>query len=100
MNTRIHFFPVFCLFLSVTIQQASAADADIQVTSQIHIKARFIEVPKKVLASATFFTNSVAGSMTGIMSDSNFRTLLRALQNQPGVETLAEPEVVTVSGRQ
>lgn len=100
MNTRTHLFLVFCLFLSVTIQQASAADTDTRTTSQIHIKARFIEVPKKVLASATFFTNSVAGAMTGIMGDSDFRTLLHALQNQPGVETIAEPEVVTVSGRQ
>src|SRR5439155_14948253 len=50
--------------------------------------------------SATFFTNAVAGPMTGIMSDPNFRTLLHAFQQQADVETLAEPEVVTTSGRQ
>jgi hypothetical protein len=100
MNPPIRLFLVFCLFLSVTIQPASAGDTSTRATSQIHIKARFMEVPKKVLASATFFTNAVAGPMTGIMSDSSFRALIHALQNQPGVETIAEPEVVTVSGRQ
>jgi len=71
-----------------------------QVAPQVHIKARFIEVPKKLLAASNFFTNAVAGPMSGIMSDANFRTVLHALNQQDGVETLAEPEVVTTSGRQ
>ncbi len=38
--------------------------------------------------------------MTGILSDSQFRTVLQALEHRQGVETLAEPEAVTSSGRQ
>jgi len=39
-------------------------------------------------------------TVTGIMTDPNFRVAIRALQQRAGVETLAEPEVVTTSGRQ
>ena len=39
-------------------------------------------------------------TVTGIMTDPNFRVAIRALQQRSGVETLAEPEVVTTSGRQ
>jgi len=95
--------------LGMLTVKATAAEVDTiertvqalnQTAPQIHLKARFIEMPKKLLATATFFTNAVAGRMTGIMSDSNFRGLLRALQQHDDVETLAEPEVVTTSGRQ
>src|SRR6185312_11286343 len=39
-------------------------------------------------------------TVTGILTDPNFRVVLRALQQRDGVDTLAEPEVVTTSGRQ
>ncbi len=39
-------------------------------------------------------------TVTGILTDPNFRVVLRALQQRGGVETLAEPEVTTTSGRQ
>ena len=39
-------------------------------------------------------------TVTGIMTDPNFRVAIQALQQRSGVETLAEPEVVTTSGRQ
>lgn len=39
-------------------------------------------------------------TVTGIMTDPNFRVVINALQQRSGVETLAEPEVVTTSGRQ
>jgi type II secretory pathway component GspD/PulD (secretin) len=45
------------------------------------------------------FSNAVAGPMTGILSDPEFRTVLHALEQRQGVETLAEPECVTTSGR-
>jgi beta-lactamase regulating signal transducer with metallopeptidase domain len=75
---------------------------------QIHIKARFLEVPKGTLdglALATNVTNQAVQSnqvagLVGILTDKNFRTLLHNLEARPGVETLAEPEVVTTSGRQ
>ena len=39
-------------------------------------------------------------TITGIMTDPNFRVVIHALQQRTGTETLAEPEVVTTSGRQ
>jgi Flp pilus assembly secretin CpaC len=72
-----------------------------QVAPQIHIKARFIEVPKEgFVALPQLSSNVVAGQMTGILSDPEFRTVLQALEQHQGVETLAQPECVTTSGRQ
>jgi general secretion pathway protein D len=39
-------------------------------------------------------------TVTGILTDPNFRVVFRALQQRTGFETLAEPEAVTISGRQ
>jgi hypothetical protein len=39
-------------------------------------------------------------TITGIMTDPNFRVVINALEQSSGAETLAEPEVVTTSGRQ
>jgi Tfp pilus assembly protein PilF len=39
-------------------------------------------------------------TITGIMTDPNFRVVINALSQRTGSETLAEPEVVTTSGRQ
>ena len=39
-------------------------------------------------------------TITGIMTDPNFRVVISALEQRSGSETLAEPEVVTTSGRQ
>ena len=39
-------------------------------------------------------------TVTGILTDPNFRVVIKALQQRSGTETLAEPEVVTTSGRQ
>ncbi len=78
------------------------------VAPQIHLKARFLEVPKGTLAglkNIISVTNPPAGSnqvarLAGILTDKNFRTVWRNLEANPGAETLAEPEVVTTSGRQ
>jgi beta-lactamase regulating signal transducer with metallopeptidase domain/Flp pilus assembly secretin CpaC len=70
---------------------------------QIHIKARFIEVPKGTMNGFQNFprlTNTVNGGFTGILSDTNARAVLRALKSQKGVEVFGEPELVTTSGRQ
>jgi beta-lactamase regulating signal transducer with metallopeptidase domain/Flp pilus assembly secretin CpaC len=92
------------LFVKATPSELDAVEHAIQalnmIPPQIHIKARFIEVPKKGFAMPQLFTNAVAGPMTGILSDPEFRTALHALEHQKGVETLAEPEAVTTSGRQ
>jgi type II secretory pathway component GspD/PulD (secretin) len=39
-------------------------------------------------------------TITGILSEPNFRVVLHALQQRDGVESLAEPDVTTMSGRQ
>jgi beta-lactamase regulating signal transducer with metallopeptidase domain len=68
---------------------------------QIHIKARFIEVPQETLK--LLGTNSIptgTTNATGILTDANFRLLLQTLEQSKGVENLAEPEVTTIIGRQ
>lgn len=70
---------------------------------QIHIKARFVEVPKGTLGGFTKFlmaSNQATGQFTGILNGTNTKSILRALEKVKGVETLGEPEVVTTSGRQ
>ena len=68
---------------------------------QIHIKARFIEVPETMAKSLeaklvpTGLTN-----VAGVLSGPNLRPMLNALEQNQGTETLAEPEVTTLSGRQ
>jgi len=51
------------------------------------------------LKNVISLTNQVAG-LVGILTDENFRTVLRSLETPSGNENLAEPEVVTISGRQ
>jgi Flp pilus assembly secretin CpaC len=57
-------------------------------------------VPKDGFVMPTTLSNNVAGQMTGILSDPELRTVLQALEHRQGVETFAEPEAVTTSGRQ
>jgi type II secretory pathway component GspD/PulD (secretin) len=85
---------------------------------QIHIKARFIELPGSAVgdvylgsidvnAASTplmireghfIFRNSY-GSFTGILAESQFQAAFHAIENSPGFEELAEPEGITTSGR-
>jgi general secretion pathway protein D len=52
------------------------------------------------LSSGLRNTGPALATVTGIMTDPNFRVVLHALQQRTGFETLAEPEVTTTSGRQ
>jgi beta-lactamase regulating signal transducer with metallopeptidase domain len=67
---------------------------------QFHIKARFIEVPRKFFSSAA--TNSLPSDMTNgeILTATETKDVLRLLESQKGAEELAEPEVTTISGRE
>ncbi|HXA44615.1 MAG TPA: M56 family metallopeptidase, partial [Candidatus Angelobacter sp.] len=70
---------------------------------QIHIKARFIYVPKGAemsFESLKFTANADDGSFTGILSSTNARTVLQTMESRKNAEMLAEPEVTTLSGRQ
>jgi len=71
---------------------------------QIHIKARFLEVPNSVPFSDAAFAhtnaNPATAGMVGILGSKNAQAILRALAQRADVKTLAEPEVTTTSGRQ
>ena len=90
------------LFVRATAEELENVRRVIEMLNnpQIHIKARFIEVPKKGFVMSQLHTNAATGQMTGILSDAEFRTVLYALERQKGAETLAEPECITSSGRQ
>jgi len=66
---------------------------------QIHIKARFFEAPSANMAAWERARGDANGGTT-ILSAADARNLLKASVTTPGLETLAEPEAVTVSGRQ
>jgi Flp pilus assembly secretin CpaC len=40
------------------------------------------------------------GTVTGILTDPNFRVVIHALEQRTGTENLNEPEATTLSGRQ
>ncbi len=70
---------------------------------EIHIKSRFISVPKGTLAGfQSFLGSSPSGQngFTGILNNENFTNLVAQIDKTDGTEVLAEPEVTTSSGRQ
>jgi beta-lactamase regulating signal transducer with metallopeptidase domain len=85
-----------------TIERAIQASG--QVTPQIHIKARFLEVPMGTVASYGSFLNltnsTTTNQFTGILNATNAKMILNMLESRDDVETLAEPEITTTSGRQ
>jgi beta-lactamase regulating signal transducer with metallopeptidase domain/type II secretory pathway component GspD/PulD (secretin) len=81
-----------------TIEHAiQALDA---VPPQVHIKARFVEVPTKGFVDPASLTTNADGQMTGILNSENFKTMLTLLKTKSGFEILAEPEATNISGRQ
>ena len=68
---------------------------------QIHIKARFIAMPQgatydlKMVGAQT----SIKG-FSGILNNDSVSNILQELRSHDDVETLAEPDVTTISGRQ
>ena len=92
------------MFVKATPSELDTIERIIEVLNetapQIHIKAKFVEVPKNGLARPQLSSNVVSGPLTGILSEAEFRTTLRTLEQHNGVEMLAEPECVTTSGRQ
>jgi beta-lactamase regulating signal transducer with metallopeptidase domain len=79
------------------------------VPPQIHIKARFFEVPKGTWGTFEKFsvvTNGIVSqpagvsTVVGILTSENAKTVMQHLQDQTGIETLAEPEATSTSGRQ
>jgi len=58
----------------------------------------------QLLTSGLGYVNSATppalATVTGIMTDPNFRVVLRALEQRGGTQELNEPDIVTTSGRQ
>ena len=92
------------LFVKATESDLDTIERAVQVLNdprpQIHIKARFVEVPKQGFVFSLPGTNGSASQATGILSDPQMRTFWKSLEAKAGFEVLAEPEVVTLSGRQ
>ena len=68
---------------------------------QVHIKARFFEVPKKFFSSAA--AKSLPANMTngeGRLTTTESKKVLQLLESQKGCEEMAEPEITTLSERQ
>jgi beta-lactamase regulating signal transducer with metallopeptidase domain len=77
-------------------------------STQVHIKARFIEVPKGTLETLADLKKIIAiphqpnqsTGLVGILTSENLRTALQSVERLKGAEELAEPEAVTLGGRQ
>lgn len=54
----------------------------------------------QLITSGLQNTAPAIATVTGILTDPSFRVVLHALEQRSGTETLAEPEVTTISGRQ
>jgi len=70
---------------------------------QIHLKARFYQIPEGTLARMKNLleTNGTsAGGFTGSLTRSNSQTVLKQLQMRKGFENLGELEGMTANGRQ
>jgi len=52
---------------------------------------------KRIIFHPSLAAAPTYATVTGILSDTNFRVALHALEQRTGVETLAEPEVVVTS---
>jgi len=59
-------------------------------------------IPGAQSAALTNATVRIAstGTITGILTDPQFRRVVKALEQQPGTDVLSAPKVTTVSGRQ
>ncbi len=94
------------LLVHATGQDLDTVEKVVQVLTytpppQIHIKARFIEVSPEIAKSLSgIFIPTGATNVTGVLSSPELQSVLHAVQQSKGTETLAEPEVTTLSGRQ
>jgi RNA polymerase sigma factor (sigma-70 family) len=72
------------------------------VRIQLHTKARFISIPAEDVSDLgiEWLPGAGGGGRTGLLNKSQFKTILKALQEASDVEIIGEPEVVTLYGRQ
>jgi tetratricopeptide (TPR) repeat protein len=84
--------------LNVPVSAANAIGAFPGATAAQTIADGGQQLFSSGLASGT--AGSTTATITGILTNPNFQVVLHALQTRSGFETLAEPEVTTISGRQ
>jgi RNA polymerase sigma factor (sigma-70 family) len=86
------------------VQPRTAQAAGINVNPepiQIHAKARFITIPSEALyALGIAWMSDAQGNKTGLLTEQQFKVILKAFQSASDVESIAEPEFVTSNGRQ
>jgi hypothetical protein len=92
--------------LSNSSKSSPDSDTNGVATFQIHLKARFLSLPKGNLAamqSLIISPSSGDAGFSGVLSEDHFTNLLawiRESQQRYGAETLGEPEITTLSERQ
>jgi hypothetical protein len=100
-------FKLGLLFVKATPSELDTIERVVQalnqVPPQIHIKARFMEVPESDVESV--WKAGVAVDIKGtnkveIITATNETIQLRKLESHSGFENLADPEAITTSGRQ
>ncbi len=82
--------------LKKRLTEVSNLRTNLASVPQVHIKSRFITVPKDVYCADRWPVTD----RQDILSHQNFTNILAMLERHAGVEVLAEPEVTTLSDRQ
>jgi len=95
------------LFVKATESDLDTIEKALQVIdqapSQVHIKARFYEVPNGTMKDFAKYLNTtspVDGKPMGILTSQKANAARQALQSLKNVEVLGEPEITMLSGRQ
>lgn len=82
--------------LKKRLTEVSNLKTNLASVLQVHVKSRFITVPKDSFS----IPGATDNGLTGVLSHQNFTNMYALLEKREGVEFLAEPEVTTLSGRQ
>lgn len=98
------------LFVRATREDLDAIESLLNVIgqqpAQVNIKALFVELPfgkgqpKELAKILEPITRENETNFTGILTASQFKTILRVLETSADVKILARPQVTTLSGRQ
>jgi len=86
------------------VQPRTAQAASINANPEpieIHAKARFISIPSEALGVLGIaWMSNAQGNKTGLLTEQQFKVILKAFQEASDVESIAEPECLTSNGRQ
>lgn len=94
------------LLVRATMRDLDTIETAVQVLNtpaqQVNIKVQFVEIPVAEIRSLGFdwYPSNTVAQFSGILTEAQFRTVLRTLENRTRVDILTGPQVITVSGRQ